>query len=392
MNPEWRIHCSTGNNVTLRDGSAEISADWNTYAHISRPLGTDNVTVSARIRPSSPTGITWCTSVFLLWDGGDWCQMGVISAPDGGRYYAVETRDGTTSETYLDECDLTTWRYVRIQLGRDCVRYLAGDDGEHWRCLRVIERPTEFPGPPAFLVAGKGYGRGTAPYANPELDNDYHDRGEKVVSAIADIRAETTPSDRRLLTAAERSQLREADLDPVGKVELRGEADPSFERVAKYYPAMRFPREAVGVPEHPDDIGVDYLGRLQLSGDITSAKSPTAWLEIGDPPIPLASDEQPLERKLLRGCLPIVVITAKHEHMECEQTVFGWSEGFSPEADLFAYVRLKVRVPKGQVCPTAAHLVLGPENKRTSWPLQERRSDEAEICLRIPFRDPAGAS
>ena len=137
--PGCRIHCSSGAEIVFGDGSAEIRADLNTFAHISRPLGTDDLTVSAKIKPSSPAGVTWCTSVFLVWSGGNWCQMGVISAPNGGPcFYAVETKNGATAETYLTACDLANWHYVRIQLGKDCIRYYAGDDGETWKCLRVI--------------------------------------------------------------------------------------------------------------------------------------------------------------------------------------------------------------------------------------------------------------
>lgn len=390
-NPQWQVHCSTGNDITIRDGSADINADVNSYAHVSRPLGVDNVTVSARIKPSSPAGVTWCTSVFLLWDGGNWCQMGMI-APDGGRYYAVETRGGVTTETYLTEYDLTQWHYVRIQLGRDCIRYFASDDGEHWKCLRVIERLVGFDGPPASLVVGKGYGRGAAPYANPGLDNDYSDRGPNVVSVIADIRAAITPSSELLLTSAERKQLREADLDPVGKIELRGKADPTYERVAKYYPPMKYPREAVGVPEHPEDIGVDYLGRLQLSSNITLGSSPLVWLEVGDPAVPFGDEKTPIARKLLNGYMPAIILTTEHDGVKYEQTVLGWSAGFSPDADLFALVRLRACASEGGTLPLQVSLVSGPSNKRVKWPLRSTAADRAEICLRIPFRNPDAVS
>ena len=388
----WQIHVSTGSNITILDGSAEITADVNSYAHLSRPLGMDNVTVSARIKPSSPAGVTWSTSAFLVWNAGDWCQMGIIPAPGGGRYYAVETRGGVTKENYLNECDPTRWHHVRIQLGRDCVRYLAGDNGQDWRCLRVIERPAEFAGPAASLVAGKGYGRGVAPHANPDLDNDYSDRGQKVVSRIGYVDVQKTPPELSSLTSAERKELQEAGLDPVGKIELRGKADPTFEGVAKYYPPMKLPREAVGVPEHPNDIGVDYLGRIQLSSNITVASSPTVWLEVGDPPAALAAEDAPVTRRLLNGYLPVVILTAKRQDLECEQTVLGWSEGFSPDAELFALVRLRIQAAKGGELPSQAWLVSGPDGKRTGWPLQSTRAGSAQVCLRIPFANPAGAS
>jgi polysaccharide deacetylase 2 family uncharacterized protein YibQ len=376
--PGWQTHCSAGNEIAIRDGFAEINADYNTYAHLTRPLDADNVTVSARIKPSSPAGVTWCTSVFLEWNAGNWCQMGMIPSAGGNRYYAVETVNGSTSESYLPDCSKQDWHYVRIQLGRDCIRYLASDDGKDWDCLRVIRRPAEFQGKVASLAVGKGYSRGVAPYPNSDLDNDYSDRGNKVVSMVADIRMEGTPLDKLSLTPAERSAIEEADLDPVGKIELRGAADPTFENVARYFPPMKFPREAIGVPEHPQDIGVDYQGRLQFTSAITSSSFPMAWFEVGDPPVPLGSTT--LKRRLLNGYMPIVVLAASQKGVEYEQTQFGWSEGMSPDAELFAFVRLKA---KGAT-PGGVWLTIQPANSRIFF-------EGNDVCVKIPYADPAKA-
>lgn len=373
--PAWQTHCSAGNEIIIRDGFAEINADCNTYAHLTRPLDVDNVTVSARIKPSSPPGVTWCTSIFIVWNGGNWCQMGMIPTAGGSRYYAVETINDLTAENYLAECSKQEWHYVRIQLGRDCIRYLASDDGKTWSTLRVIEKPTWFVGKPASLVVGKGYSRGVAPYPNQDLDNDYSDRGTKVVSMVADIGVQATPPDKLSLTSAERIKLGESDLDPVGQIELRGSADPTFERVAKYYPPMKYPREAIGIPEHPKDIGVDYQGRLQFTSAITSNNFPMAWFEVGNPPVALGGTT--IKRRLLNGYMPIVVLTANLKGVECEQTAFGWSEGFSPDADLYAFMRLKIKGSSG------AALVFRPEKRITL--------SGSDICLKIPYAHPSEA-
>ncbi|MCX6376026.1 MAG: hypothetical protein NTU88_08370, partial [Armatimonadetes bacterium] len=387
--PGWRIHCSSGAEIVFGEGSAEIRVDLNTFAHISRPLGTDDVTVSAKIKPSSPAGVTWCTSVFLVWNGGNWCQMGIISAPNGGPcFYAVETKNGATAETYLTQCDLTNWHYVRIQLGKDCIRYYACDDGNTWKCLRVIRRPDEFIGAPANLVVGKGYGRGVAPYPNPDLDNDYSDRGPKVVSSIADIRVEMTPSSRMSLTSAEQKEIEEADLDPVGKIELRGKDDPTYERISKYYPPMKFPKEAVGVPEHPVDIAVDHLGRLQLNYN----QPPVAWIEFGDPPIPFGDEKTPIKRRWRVGYLPVLTLTTVHDGVEYEQTVFGWSERMNPDKPLYAYIRLKARpLDKDSKLPERATLVTGG-GKRMQFTLTPTQSGMVMLVLKIPYPDAEGVS
>ena len=360
----WQTHCSAGGSISIHDGVAEISSDLNAYAHLSRSLGVDNVTASARVKASSPAGVTWCTSIFIVWSGGNWCQMGMINAQTGAGYYAVETINSATTEGYLNPCDLTKPHYLRIQLGKDCVRYSVSDDGKTWKCLRIMERPAGFKGAPATLVVGKGYGRGADPYAKPELDNDYSDRGPKVVSEIADISVEQTPAALALMTSAERKKIAEADLDPVGTIELRGKADTSYDRICKYYPPMKFPKEAVGVPEHPLDIAVDHLGRLQLNYD----QPPVAWLEFGDPPVPFGDEKTPITRKWRNGYIPVLTLTTQRDGVQYEQTVFGWSEGMSPDKPLYAYMWVQA-TPLNKDAKAPDHITLVANAKRTRFEL-----------------------
>lgn len=378
----WEIYCSPGNRIVYGDGWAEIQADEHTYAHLSRSLGEDCVTVSARIRPSNPAGMTWCTSVFLVWDGGNWCQMGIASAGDGGRYYAVETVGGYTIETYMEPAGLGEWHYVRIQLGKDCIRYFASEDGKRWACLRVIERPQQFEGAPNRLVVGKGYGRGVSPYAGPYLQNDYPQRGQRVASRVAEIRVEPTPARQLSLTPGERRKIREDDVDPVGQIELRGKADPTFESVSKYYPAMKYPKEAVGVPEHPVDIAIDHLGRLQLNYN----QPPVAWLEIGDPPVAFGDEKSRIERRWLDGYIPVLTLSTVREGVRYGQTVFGWSDGMSPDKQLYAYVRIEAISDSRERLPNRATLVAG--TKRIDFEMKHNGSRERRTAwIKVSFPD-----
>lgn len=370
----WQTRCSAGNAVAVRDGSVEISADLNTYAHLWRPLGVDTVTASARIKPSIPAGVTWCTSIFLVWDGGNWCQMGMISQPAGGSgFYAVETVGGSTLETYLTPCDLAQWSNVRIQLGTDCIRYIASTDGKEWKTLRVIDRPSEFAGAPRWFAAGKGYGRGAEPYGQPDLCNDYSDRGPRVVSRIDDVEIAQTPPHLLTLTEVERKAKAEAGLDRVGLIELARTEDTTYERVSKYYPPMKYPKEAVGVPEHPVDICVDHLGRLQLNYNTPLV----VRLEIGG--IPFGDEKAPISRRLLDGWIPAANLETEHDGLRMEQTIFGWSEGFSADEPLFAYFRLRVR---GSSSTDKVTLISDSTGKRFDFSMTG-----GEVCIRMPFPD-----
>lgn len=394
ITPDWQVHCSKDAALSINGGEIGIQSPVNAFAHVSATLAKDQhpLTVSARITPSNPTGVTWCTSIFFAWDGGNWCQMGIIDQPGGGgrRFYAVETEQGATKENYLANCAPDRAHFVKIQIGKDCIRYFGSDDGLKWTCLRTIERPVWFVGPPTRVVAGKGYGRGAAPYPKDDLDNDYADLGPQVSSKISDVRLEITPAAEQALTAAERKAMREADCDRVGNLVLKGTADPTYEQVSKHYPPMLYPKEAVGVPEHPLDICVDHLGRLQLNYNTPLI----AWLTIDDPPVPFGEEKAVIRRRLLDGYKPAVVLTTSRDGVKYEQTVFGWSEGFSADKQLYAYVRLTAH-------PTAEKWGSGalPNKVSLMTPDAAQRMDFSpaakgrgfQVCLRFPWPNPSEA-
>jgi len=189
---------------------------------------------------------------------------------------------------------------------------------------------------------------------------------------------------------AERTATNDSDLDPVGKIVLRGKADPTYEQVSKYYPPMLYPREAVGVPEHPIDISVDHLGRLELN----HGQPPVAWLEIGDPPISFGDGKIAIKRRLLNGYIPVLTLTTRRGGVDYEQTVFGWSEGFSPDKDLYAYVRLRARTLVGADVrlPSRVSLMTAEAKQRMDWTMQPAKDGASEVCLRFPWPKPTDAT
>jgi len=186
------------------------------------------------------------------------------------------------------------------------------------------------------------------------------------------------------------SATREASLDRVGSLVLKGKADPTYEKVSNYYPAMLYPKEAVGVPEHPLDISVDHLGRLERN----HGEPPIAWLAFGDPPVPFGDGKTPIKRRLLDGYKPILVLATVRDGVNYEQTVFGWSEGFSADKDLYAYVRLQARptVEKwgSGALPNRVSLMTPDAAQRMDFTPVDR-NHAAEVCLRFPWPKPAEA-
>jgi len=131
-----------------------------------------------------------------------------------------------------------------------------------------------------------------------------------------------------------------ADRDPLGTAILERLSDPDLETVASKLPPLRKPREIVGVKDHPYEIGVAYDGTIQLPTDEDGweQKGPTAWFEMGSPPVRLGTGG--CKKLLADGYLPVVQTLWQHDGVEYVQTVFGWSESLSPDKDLAAYVWL----------------------------------------------------
>ncbi|MEO6436560.1 MAG: hypothetical protein ABIP55_12485 [Tepidisphaeraceae bacterium] len=61
----------------------------------------------------------------------------------------------------------------------------------------------------------------------------------------------------------------------------------------------------VGVPEHAQEIGVDWLGRI----DASPWAPPKAWFFVGEKNVPFGEAGMPFKRRLLEGYLPLVTLS-----------------------------------------------------------------------------------
>lgn len=388
LDSAWQIHHADGSRVVATGGGVVFRCRLHEYCYISRPLDDDLITVSARITPSIPAGATWGTSLFIIWNDGNRCQAGLADSHGTfGRFFTSLTTDGASDTSNIARCDLTRPYYMRIQIGKDCIRFFCSESGVRWTLIKTAERPRQFAGAPVSLAIGRGHGTGTAPYANPGLDNSYLTPGEMVTSTVSHLRVEKTDSASLKMSKSERMALVEHGPDPIARIVLEGKSDPTYEQVSKFYPAMRFPRESVGVPELPVEISIDHLGRLERNFD----EPPIAWLEVGKDRPPFG-DDIAIQRRLLDGWLPAVVLTTNRNNINYEQTVFGWSEGFSPDQPLYAYVRLRIRPRTGHASelPSTVSLMTPDSNLRMDFQAAQDRYG-SQVCLRMPWPDASKA-
>jgi hypothetical protein len=181
-----------------------------------------------------------------------------------------------------------------------------------------------------------------------------------------------------------------ADRDLLGEAELAGAADPTFESVAAHLPAMKRPREVVGVKHHPHDIGVGPDATLELSDDASAPENPVAFFEIGDPPVRFGAAPAGCRKSLVEGA-PVVMALFEQKGATYRQTVFSWSEGLSPDTPLWAYVELRAEAAATTESTVKVGIRLGPGSapvKLKTWDLTPGPGRAASLSLKIPFDAP----
>jgi hypothetical protein len=178
-----------------------------------------------------------------------------------------------------------------------------------------------------------------------------------------------------------------ADRDILGELELGKDEDPSFESVSSHLPAMKRPREVVGVKHHPHDIGVAPDASLELSDDVDAPGSPVAFFEVGNPAVRFGATPAGCSKSLLDG-LPVVVASFDYRGVRYRQTVFCHSEGLSPDAELWAYVELQSESTDPAARRSRVSFRVVPESAvkaAKGWELKLSPGIPVKIYLKVPF-------
>ena len=192
----------------------------------------------------------------------------------------------------------------------------------------------------------------------------------------------------------------ESGTDRLGENELAAAQDPSFASVAKHFQPMKFPREVVGVPDGPHEIGVQTDGSLQYDDKPfikDNVHGTFAFFEVGDPPVRWG-DKPPCQKRLSEGYLPIVVARWEHEGLTYEQTILGWSSKMSADTELTAYVRLTIRNPKAVGRKIGVRFQVQRERERKpvetakTWEVDLEAGGSRSVYVKLPYSKPTEAA
>jgi hypothetical protein len=375
----WNKSISPGSSLVIKDGGLSFEVPTHGLAHVQRPATADLITLTGKMSQ-------WA-SIYLVWGPDSWCGVGQISPTPFGRIYSTAVVNGKAEEAIHRGIDFGAARWLRIRLGQNYIRFDYSQDGKQWAELRTIERPETFSGAPKLIAAGKYYDAGDKPFHVGGVSaNSTANTGAPLKGHIFDLHVEPTPQQDLRLSAAALKALHQPKVDPVMALLKQNDDDPTYAKIVNFHPPMKHPREVVGVAAHPLDIGVDYLGRM----DVGTWGAPTAWFEVGDPGVALGREDVPFKRRLKKGYLPIDTLSTTLNGVEYELTIFGWSEGFSVTKPLFAYARLTAHSLGGKL-PKQVSLV-APGNKRHTWKLTRQGPATASISVKLEYPKPDTAT
>lgn len=373
----WEVVQPEGSTVAARDNFLIVESPADRHAGAHSKVDAEFVTATARIHDA--------VSLYLVWNDDTFVGVGKISPTPFARFHSVESHSGEIKEVDHTGCAGYVAHRVRIQLGEDCVRFqYANGDGEPvWRTLRTIERTDDMQGSPQLVVVGKNLG--ITKDAALLVNTDSVGRGNR--GLVTRVELAQTPAELLQMNDDERRWLASPQLDPIAELLKESDRDPTFEEVARFYPEMKNKREVVGVPGQRNDIGTDWLGRI----DASPWDGPIAWFEIGEEAKPFAEKPEQVNHRLLDGYIPIADLKTKHADAEYQMTVFGWADGFSPTADLYTYVRLTAwaggettKLPKGIA-------LTGKDKQKINFEPAVTPSGLMTLCLRFKHPDPNSA-
>ncbi len=164
--------------------------------------------------------------------------------------------------------------------------------------------------------------------------------------------------------------------------EVLAEGEPSFDKVARYFPPMYRTRVPLSVKDHPDEFIAGFDGSLLIKGE------EEIDFRVGDPPNPYGADGD-FQRTLMDGYLPIPQIRWTFDGLSYEETAFGYSKEFSPDEPLLAFVRFRVSNTSSQPRDARVTVYLGPSSRPGVNPTQSatvKPRGHADFFFSIPYK------
>lgn len=169
--------------------------------------------------------------------------------------------------------------------------------------------------------------------------------------------------------------------DTLGEAEITSPEGPTFESVSSHFPAMKYPKEAVGVPEGPQEIAVMPDGSLMF-GDVKACFTVGGAAERFGMNLGLNK----CSKRLADGYLPIVIASNFTGGFPCEETIVGWSPRMSPDTPLFGLLRLQLTNTSSAQQKVKVQFVT--DTPVIEWSLVLPAGKSGAVHVKVPFDRP----
>src|SRR6185369_4859141 len=280
----WRVLKAEDSHVSFDAEKVVIKARENSYASLMRPAPQQKLfRVTCEVFPTYSRN--HANGILLFWDDRNWVRFAVVRldvsdyggwfAHKGGGYYLVNRmNDGDYSEEVLGSCCGCQPHRLALELAEDGLRFMIMARMEKWVSYKLEYRPKPARDrKPERVFVGKTGINPKQPAKSAAEDFAFcaTDPGAEVISELSEISIIETPIERQRLSGLEKKEIDEPGVDHLGMKEVSGPHDPTFASVSQYFPDMKFYREAIGIKDHPQDIGVGFDGSLEFKDrDVSS--------------------------------------------------------------------------------------------------------------------------
>jgi hypothetical protein len=398
---DWEVNKADNSQVSFEGQRVVIRARENSFASISQAVTIDSpCRVTCEIIPTYSRRSA--NGILLFWDLKNWIRFAVVRldvsdseqggwfANNGGGYYLVNRMtEGKYSEEMLGTCYGYQPHRLALELADDGLRFMIMANLEKWISYRTEYLP---PGLRNRRLQKVFLGKTAIDPKDPDKSAGMRfatgpgDGGAEVVSELSNFSIQETAAERRQLSGLERKELDQPGIDYLGQMEVSGPRDPTFASVSQHFPGMKFYREAIGIKDHPQDIGVGFDGSLEFNDrDVSSY-----WM---DPALDtgyftanlkrLGRDIKVSGRYLLDGNWPAVVCEFSSPGVKYKQTVFGYAHDFSITNDVYAICALEiVNETKEEKSIALAYSVA---TDRLRWDVKLPASSSRTVYLKTPF-------
>jgi hypothetical protein len=395
----WRVLKAEDSHVSFEQEKVVIQARENSFASLVRPAPTQNLfRVTCEVFPSYSRN--HANGILLFWDARNWIRFAVVRldvsdyggwfAHKGGGYYLVNRlSDGHYSEEVLGSCCGCQPHRLALELAQDGLRFMIMAKMEQWLSYK-LEYRDKITGNrrPERVFVGKTGIDPAQPAKSAAEDFAFcaTDMGAEVVSELSQISIIETPVERQRLSDLEKEEMDGPGIDPLGMKEISGPQDPTFASVSQYFPDMKFYREAIGIKDHPQDIGVGFDGSLEFKDRDVSSYWMDSALDTGyftANSQRLGRDIRVGKRYLLDGDWPAIVCEFSTKELKYKQTVFGYSDNFTLTGDLYGYCALEVSNLTDE--KSTVELVYSVAPERLRWKLILGPRGRERVFLKTPF-------